>query len=93
LSYKSREKKRRAKVATAKGQREQREHFADRHYLTIVKRPCCCNDVNCARYLRAGAECVFRYEPREILCVECADRRGIYYRPSTRWEASRKKRR
>ena len=29
---------------------------------------------------------MFRYRPKLILCVNCADREGIRYRPSLRWE-------
>jgi hypothetical protein len=71
MSYKSREKKRRARIAQLSGRREQRAKFADRHYLTIVSRRACCN--RCGGSLREGAECVYRHTPREILCVLCAD--------------------
>ena len=33
---------------------------------------------------------VFRKVPLEALCVACADRAGISYRPSARWEQSRR---
>jgi hypothetical protein len=39
--------------------------------------------------LRVDAVMVFRKVPLEALCVVCADRAGIRYRPSRRWEASR----
>ena len=29
---------------------------------------------------------VYRREPLEALCVSCADREGIRYRPSVAWE-------
>lgn len=90
MSYKSREKKRRARIAQASGRREQRAKFADRHYLTIVSRSACCN--KCGGSLREGAECVYRHTPREILCVQCADLEQIYYRPSMRWERSQRPR-
>ncbi len=32
---------------------------------------------------------VFRKVPQEALCAACADRAGISYRPSVRWEQSR----
>jgi hypothetical protein len=84
VSYRSREKKRRKKAAmnAAKG-------HADRHYLTMVKQPACCN--KCGRPLRHRAECVFRYRPMEILCKGCADERRIQYRISRRWEAANRK--
>jgi RNase P subunit RPR2 len=95
MSFKSREKKRQArvgaKIAMTYGKNIQRENYKDRHYLTIVSRPACCND--CGRSLRPAAECVYRFEPREILCKECADERTIPYRPSRRWEKANRKRR
>jgi hypothetical protein len=84
MSYKSRERKRRARLAQTSGRQKQRAEYADRHYLTIVTRPACCN--RCGGSLRRDAECVFRYRPKLILCVNCADREGIRYRPSLRWE-------
>ena len=85
MSYKSREKKRRRKLAIPKA-----EGKADRHYLTIVSRPVCCN--RCGGSLREGVECVYRHTPREILCLRCADLEQIYYRPSMRWERSQRRR-
>jgi hypothetical protein len=93
VSYKSREKKRRYKAATTESRRKQREEHADRWYLTIVNRAGICNDPSCAAHLREGRECVFRYSPKEILCLRCADRRKIRYRPSLRWEQVKGRRR
>jgi hypothetical protein len=42
MSFKSREKKRQARLAQSNGRREQRASYADRHYLTIVSRAACC---------------------------------------------------
>jgi hypothetical protein len=81
MSFKSREKKRRAKIAQG---RDKRAPQADRRYITIVSRPACCN--KCGAALRKGADCVYRYEPREILCVNCATLQKIRYRTSLRWE-------
>jgi hypothetical protein len=33
---------------------------------------------------------VFRKVPQEALCVACADRAEIRYRPSARWEKSKR---
>jgi hypothetical protein len=87
MSFKSREKKRQAKTAIAKARSENKDKMAGRHYLTVVSRPCSCN--GCGGKLRHGAECVYRHTPREILCVACAERRGVKYRPSLRWERRR----
>jgi hypothetical protein len=50
MSWKSREKKRRAKAAVAKSRRR----YPDRWYLTIVSRRCSCN--RCGAVLREGGE-------------------------------------
>jgi hypothetical protein len=90
VSYKSREKKRRAKAAMNDAVAKQRKVYADRHYLTPVKRNCCCN--RCGTSLRVGHECVYRHTPREILCLDCANRERVRYRPSMRWERRNRKR-
>ncbi len=90
MSFKSREKKRRARLAQTSSQREQRSKYAGRHYLTIVSRAACCN--KCGGSLRKDAECVYRHTPKQILCVPCADLERISYRPSLRWERRNRKR-
>ena len=90
MSYKTREQKRRRKIAITNARAQQRKQHPDRHYLTIVSRPACCN--SCGGSLRKGRECVYRYEPREILCKGCADARGLRYRPSRSWERRNRKR-
>ena len=84
MSFKSRAKKRAAIAAQHSAQRAQREQHADRHYLTLVSRPTCCN--HGGERLRKGDECVFRFQPKEILCLNCATVLGIKYRPSLGWE-------
>lgn len=42
MSFKSREKKRRAAIAVGKA-RSGKEKLKSRHYLTIVSQSCCCN--------------------------------------------------
>ena len=84
MSYKSREKKRRAKIATGNVRAKHGETMKSRHYLTIIARNCCCNA--CGAPLRLGGESVYRYEPREIVCLTCAELRGLDYRPSRSWE-------
>ena len=39
MGFKSRDKKRRARLAQSSSRREQRSKYADRHYLTIVSAP------------------------------------------------------
>lgn len=89
MSFKSREKKRRYRAATTRDRKVQRNSYPDRHYLTIVSRAGCCND--CGGSLRLGKECVYRREPREILCKNCADLRKIRYRPSRKWEKANRR--
>ncbi len=89
MSFKSRQKKRAARLAIAKIQADNRDMMASRHYLTIVSRPACCNQ--CGGSLRDGVECVYRHTPREILCVACAESAKVRHRPSRRWEKARRK--
>jgi hypothetical protein len=89
MSFKSREKKRRAKLAINQTRAEYRETMASRYYLTIVSRHCCCN--GCGGSLRKGREAVYRHTPCEILCLPCAEDRKIPHRPSLRWEKYRKR--
>jgi hypothetical protein len=85
MSFKSREKKRRRKLAMANARAKHGETMASRHYLTVVSRDCCCN--RCGASLRAGRDdCVYRHTPREILCLGCATTQKIRYRLSRRWE-------
>ena len=89
MSYRSREKKRIRKAAISNVRAKHGETMRSRHYLTIVTRSCCCND--CGKPLRRGAESVYRYEPREIVCLTCAELRGLDYRLSQSWERAKRK--
>jgi hypothetical protein len=85
MSFKSREKKRRRRIAVARVRAKNRETMAERHYLTVVSRHCCCN--SCGGSLRAGRDdCVYRHTPREILCLRCATDQQIRYRTSRKWD-------
>ena len=88
MSFKSREKKRARRAAIHTTKQRDSEKIAGRHYQTIVSHPACCNE--CGGSLRPGAECVYRNRPMEILCVPCADRRELKYRPSLRWEKTKR---
>ena len=91
MSYRSRERRRRMKIAKTRAREKHGETMKRRHYLTIVKRKCCCNKIGCGRMLKEGDECVFRKEPMEILCVICANRMKIKFRTSQSWETRRRK--
>jgi hypothetical protein len=86
MSWKSREKKRRAKAAIANSRRR----HPDRWYLTIVSRTCSCNQCGCR--LPEGGELVYRNRPKWVLCLECANRQGVRYRLALRWERRNSKR-
>ena len=85
MSYKSREARRRkrAALASSSGGAER----TARYWLTVTRRTTCC--ARCAGRLVKGGNMVYRRIPEEWLCVPCADREGISYRPSRRWERSR----
>ena len=97
MSFKSREKKRRMKVADAQRRtvidnHRRSDETRARHFLTPVQRSCCCN--RCGISLRVGRDdCVYRHTPREILCIDCANVEQIPYRSSSKWEAKDRKRR
>jgi hypothetical protein len=80
MGYKQREKRRKAKAAQdraqAVGRRDGRSGSS--WWLTIVKLDTCC--ARCARTLRTGREMVYRHEPREALCVPCADSKRVPYK-------------
>lgn len=88
MGYQKRERKRRRKAAQQTAQSESRaagssSSAATKHWLTIVRTKCCCAD--CGKILNVGREMVWRSKPRESLCVECAESRSIYARPSLAW--------
>ena len=56
MSYESRQKKRRLKIAIAKTKRQHREAMVAQYYLTLVKHPCRCAARGCR--LRVGDEMV-----------------------------------
>ena len=85
MGYRSRERKRRHKIAVAKTRREHAELIARRWFLTIAKRTSRCT--GCGRLLRPEGEIVYRHEGRLTMCVPCADADPLVeYRPSVRWE-------
>lgn len=86
MSFSSRERKRRAKIATAKAKRTHRDVMSTRYYLTLVKKPCRCSA--CGGKLGPGVEMVYRHAGPVTLCVPCADRDPLTkdYRTSLRWE-------
>jgi hypothetical protein len=70
--YKQRERKRKAKAAQTRAQAVGRRdgQAGANWWLTLITHDTCC--ANCAHVLRVGKEMVYRYEPREALCVHCA---------------------
>ena len=97
MSFKTRERKRKKRAAVNRDQARARKSgsSSQRWYLTLVIKPCSCNNPECGRHMRPGGkgdprELVYRREPRTVLCVDCAQKLGIQYRPSARWEQSRR---
>jgi hypothetical protein len=90
MSYRSRERKRRERIAQRRAQSNARRSgsSADRHWLTIVAQKTCC--ARCGYVLKPGREMVYRHRPREALCVSCADRQQLPYLPALRWERERR---
>jgi hypothetical protein len=100
LSYQSKQKRRRKRIAVRKAKREHAEVMRHRYYLTVVKRDCAC--VACGRKLRgkrdemvyskAGAHGASSSSSPVTLCVPCADKDPlITYGTSLRWEQWRRK--
>jgi hypothetical protein len=89
MGFKQRERRRKRRAAQAAAQRQSRRDSsaAARHWLTLVTETTCC--ATCGLVLRKGGAIVYRHRPREALCVPCADRAGVSYRPSLRWEKRR----
>ena len=92
MGWKHREAQRKKAAATARARKESRKSgsSSNRWWLTILQSKTCCANPACHGILRPGAEMVFRKVPEEALCVACADRAAIRYRPSVRWEQNRK---
>jgi hypothetical protein len=92
VSFKVKEAKRQKRAAGRKRKAAIARNVARRsegsYFLTLVRRTTCC--ARCAGRLTKGREMIFRKTPQESLCIPCADRGGISYRPSTSWEESRR---
>jgi hypothetical protein len=90
MGFKQRERKRKRRAAQAAAQRQSRRasSAAAKHSLTVVTQTTCC--ARCGLVLRVGCELVYRHRPGEALCLPCADRAGVSYRPSLRWDERRR---
>jgi hypothetical protein len=94
VGFKQRERKRRRKAATSSAQAKARESgsSAGKWWLTPLRSTACC--ARCATVIREGHDAVYRYKPREVRCLPCAERdpdsKG--YRPSLAWERQRRAR-
>jgi hypothetical protein len=95
MGFKQRERRRTKKFARERSQKEARGSgsSAGWWWLTPVSRDTCCARPACRTVLRRGGEMVYRHEPLEALCVRCADRERIFYRPSLAMEAEFRRRR
>ena len=79
-SHRARERK----AAIKRTKREYRATIASRHFLTFAKRKCSC--ARCGGVQGTGREVVYRHEPREVICLACAESSGVKWRPSLKWE-------
>lgn len=93
MSYKSRERKRKAsrapKIAAAAARARRNADTELRYFLCRVRHETRCMARGCK--LRRGASMVYRRNGQVKLCVPCADRDPLVsYRPSAAWEALRR---
>lgn len=92
MSYKSRQRKRKKRIAIARNQRAARTlgSSASRWWLTIVGNDTCC--ARCGRILRSGDEFIYRHCPQEGRCIRCGEQLADSRRfgVSQRWERSRR---
>jgi ribosomal protein S27E len=93
VSWKTREKKRKARMEHAKVKRSKREHAAEtaaRWFLTLAWNKTAC--ARCGAVIPVDGEMVYRHRPREWRCLPCGtrlkDSKG--YRTSLRWERARR---
>jgi hypothetical protein len=92
MSYRSREKRRRIRVAVERSKRQHGDVMRTRYYLTIVKSPARCSA--CGKHLRVGDEMVYRHDGPVTLCVPHADEDPLVdYRTSAKWEQWRSRQR
>ena len=89
MSWKTREKKRRARMAYAKVERSKREHSeetAARWFLTVASNKAAC--ARCGAIIPVDGDMVYRHRPREWRCLPCGTRLddSKRYRTSLRWE-------
>jgi hypothetical protein len=83
MSYQSRQRKRVLK------RHRRSEDTRSRHFLIEAQKNGRCFD--CGGRFKAGATVVYRHTPLELLHRGCAERRGIKFRPSVRWERAQGK--
>ena len=92
MSFKSREKKRKAARAVSNAVQQRTPATEARWFLTPVRRHAVCG--SCAGRLHWPSDMVYRHKPLVMLCVACADADpGVSYRPSVRWEREELRRR
>jgi hypothetical protein len=92
MSFKSRQKKRQAKMAIRKTKRQHGDVMRTRYYRTIVKRPARC--AACGKHLRVGDEMVYKHQGPVTLCIPHADSDPyVDYTTSIRRERDRARKR
>ena len=93
MSYRTRERKRQAKVqarqAVSAARAKHSAKTAVKYYLRHVKHDCRC--ASCGRHLRRGDEMVYRHSGAAKLCLPCAEGDPLVsYAPSAHWEAHKR---
>jgi hypothetical protein len=99
MGFQQRERKRRRKAYAARERaaKESRRNRSSRRnwWLTPATQPSRCSNPDCLFPNRPkGSEIVYRaFGPGVsiVLCVRCADRQGIEYKLSRKWQAKRAK--
>jgi hypothetical protein len=97
MGRRRREQERRRKARQERMAQHGREtgSSAEKCWLTPAARVTRCSDRSCAApNVMPGQDLVIRYNADGsvlILCVHCADRQGIKYVPSRRWDERRRK--
>jgi hypothetical protein len=96
VSWKTREKKRRARMGHAEVKRSKREHAREteaRWFLTVARNKAAC--ARCGTLIPVDGDLVYRHRPRELRCLPYGTQLGDSkaYGTSLRWERAQRAKR